>query len=46
MQPHRAQQGVVTEVKRGKGIRLGVGVEFPLGDFPVFFGRNELAKVE
>lgn len=46
MQSYRAQQGVVTDVKRGKGVRQGIAVEFPSTGESIWFGRNELAKVE
>lgn len=46
MQHYRMQQGVVTDVKRGKGVRQGIAVEFPAEGTSVWFGRNELSKVE
>lgn len=46
MQSYRAQQGVVTDVRRGKGVRQGIAVEFPSTGESVWFGRNELVKVE
>lgn len=46
MQSFRAQQGVITDVKRGKGVRQGIAVEFPSTGESIWFGRNELAKVE
>jgi len=46
MQSYRAQQGVITDVKRGKGVRQGIAVEFPSTGESIWFGRNELAKVE